>query len=808
MKVSYNWLREYVDFDLPPEELADKLALSGTEAESIEYVGSGLDRVVVGKIKKIRNHPRANNLLLCDVDVRRAKLLQIVCGARNMKANDKVPVALVGAKLPGGMKITKVMMRGEHSEGMLCAEDELGLGEDHTGIMILNTKAKVGDKLAQAIDLEDAVLDLEITPNRPDCLGMIGIAREVAALVGGKLKLPKPELKEESKRAGSEVLVDIKDAILCQRYVAKVIKDIKVGSSPLWMKQRLSKAGIRPINNIVDITNYILLETGQPLHAFDLKKLADKKIIVRKAKKGEDILTLDEIDRQLDSQTLVIADSKGPIALAGVMGGASSEISEVTTEVLLESANFKPQNIMRTSRMLGLISESSIRFEKGVDPNITGYAANRAAELIQKLAQGKVLKGSVDVYPKKEKPWTVILRPERLNSVLGTNISATKISGILKSLELKVEKPTQVTKKAATKLRVTVPTFRADLGREIDLVEEVARLYGLNQIQSKLPESSGKKGGLSQSQSISKLIKDFLLASGLWETINYGFTNPKWFDYLRLDQDSPLRKAVYLRNPITEDQSVMRTTLVPGLLETVTVNVNRGEENIQAFEIGRVFYSKKRGPLPDEPTMVGAVLTGKWKKKEWYQKSRTIDFFDAKGVVELLLERLGIKSRTFSAASRPWCHPGKCAEILAGKEVLGWVGELHPEVQSTLGLPNSVAIFELSNAQLVEKASFATKFEEISKHPGISLDIALVVDESVTAFDAEKVIRVAGGKLLKQVHLFDVYKGKQIGKNRKSLAFALLYQAPERTLKLEEVQKEQANVLSHLKKKLNAEIRS
>ncbi|MDO8885552.1 phenylalanine--tRNA ligase subunit beta [Candidatus Oleimmundimicrobium sp.] len=802
MRVSLNWLKDYVDFDISIEELIEKLNLSGTAVESVQYLGKGLENIVVGQIKKIESHPNADKLVVCQVDVGAEAELTIVCGAKNMKEGDKVPVALVGAVLPNGMEIKKAKLRSVESYGMMCSAIELNIGDDASGLMILDPKLKIGEELSKTLNLKDVILELEITPNRPDCLGTIGIAREVTAITDGKLKKPVIEIEESEKLANDFAGVEIVDPELCPRYVARIIKDVKIGPSPRWFQQRLKAVGLRPINNIVDITNYVMWETSQPLHAFDYEKIKNGKIIVRRAKNNETILTLDDVERRLDDSMLVIADSSGPIALAGVMGGVKSEVSESTTTILLESAYFKPTNIMRTSRGLGLISESSLRFERGTDPGGTVFAADRAAQLMAEFANGKVLKGIIDVYPKKIMPKTLKLRVNCVNEILGTDLPAGEMDKILESLEIEVSKAEQ-----DNQLNVLIPTFRPDLEREIDLIEEIGRIYGYNRIQSTLPESSGKQGGLSLSQKIEKRIKNSLTSSGFWETINYSFVTPNFYEKIRLDKKDPLAKCVLLKNPLSEEQSVLRTTLIPGLLDVAKRNVNRDIYNAQVFEMGRVFRPVSGKELPDEPLMVAGAATGSWSEGQWFGKEPLIDFFDVKGAIENLLADLGIKDWFLRKALHSTFHPGKCAELLIDGDVAGILGEVHPEVNAAYEFPNKVVVFELFVSKLVSHAKLLTRFEEIPRYPGISLDVSLIVDEKVLNEQIVKVIRAAGDKLLKEVRLFDLYTGKNIPTGKKSLAYSLTYQASDRTLTDEEVMKVQKRVIAGLEKKLGAEIR-
>lgn len=809
MKVSLNWLKEYVDFNLFAEELAERFNMTGTAVESIDYLGQELKDVVVGQIKTIRSHPNADNLTLCLVNVG-DRDLQIVCGARNMKEGDKVPVALVGAVLPSGFQVKKTKIRGIESEGMMCSEAELGLGEDTSGLMILSQDIKVETNLAEALNLIDVIFELDITPNRPDCLSLIGIAREVAVITGGKLKMPAIEINETSKYAHEAVEVEIVDGELCPRYGARVITDVTIGPSPLWLQRKLLKAGMRPINNVVDVTNYVMLELGQPLHAFDFEKIKGKKVIVRRARKDEVLLTLDNFLRKLDEEMLVIADTKEPIALAGVMGGAYSEVSENTKTILLESANFNPVSIMRTSRKLGLLSESSNRFEKGVDPNGAIRALARAAQLIIETAGGAILKDPVDVYPQPIHPRTIRLRPARANNVLGINISDGEMIQILESIELKVSQSSCLPTGRDTKTQfdVIVPTFRPDLEREIDLIEEIARLYGFDKIPSTLPASREKRGSLSFEQKISRQIKDFLIAAGLNEVITYNFIDPVVLDKLRLPDDNPLRKVIKLKNPLSEEQSIMRTSLIPGLLQVIQHNVNRGEYNVRIFEIGRTFFLDNHKILPKETVTISGALTGTWEGRQWYKTEEALDFFDVKGLISHLLESLGIKDWLVTQAIHPIFHPGRCAEVIANNQVIGIFGEIHPDIQIAYDLPERVVVFELEEKKLISLANLIRSFTMLPKYPGITLDLAVVVDKKVSTEEVEKIITQWGTALLKKIELFDLYAGKQVLPGKKSLAYSLTYRADDRTLTSEEVSKIHDRVIKKLKEELKAEIRA
>jgi phenylalanyl-tRNA synthetase beta chain len=801
MLVPISWLRDYIDFNLSIEELVEQLDLTGTAVESVRYLGSAIENVVIGKVKEVRPHPGADHLKLALVDVGKPDLLEIVCGAPNIRGEIKVPVALAGAKLPGGIEVKERRIRGVVSRGMICSEYELGMGEDKSGIYILPDEVPIGQDLKKLLELEDYVLELEITPNRPDCLGLIGVAREIAAIVGAQVKLPLPEFEEIDKTSREAAKVRIIDVELCPRYAGRVIENVNIAPSPLWLQQRLKKAGIRPINNVVDVTNYVMLETGQPLHAFDYDKLAGRQIIVRRARAREQLKTLDGVDRELDESFLVIADAERAVALAGIMGGEETEVSETTETILLESANFNPQSIMRTARKLGLLTEASARFEKGIDPNGVILAINRAVQLIKEVAGGDILKGTIDEYPRPILPRQIRLRPERVNYVLGTQLSAEAMAGILESIGTRTEKiPT------TGDWQVTIPTFRPDLEREIDLIEEIARLYGYNRITSTLPESSGKIGGLTEEQQLRQIVRDCLIAAGLNQVITYSLVSLQDLEKARLVKEATLRPARLL-NPLVDDQSVLRTSLIPGLLKVVKHNLNREQENIQIFEMGRIFYCAGKDPKPEEKEMIGLALTGTWHTKQWYSTTQEIDFFDLKGIVVTLLERLGIREWGLKSGKSSLFHPGRYAELVINGDIAGFLGEIHPEVLGAYDIEQRVYVAELERDKLLEKATLKRQFTSIPKYPAVSLDLALIVDEVVKNEEIVSLIRKEGGELLESVHLFDLYRGETIPEGKKSQAYSLTFRATDRTLTDENVRPIFDRIILRLEKELGAKVR-
>lgn len=793
MRIPISWLKEYIDIsDITAEQLADELDLSGTAVESVEAPGKGLNKIVVGEVKEVSRHPDADKLVLVKVDIAK-KALKIVCGAKNFEAGDKVPVALAGAVMPSGMEIRKANIRGKESNGMLASELELNLGEDHSGIMILPPDSKTGEPLARALGLDDYILDLEITPNRPDSMSILGIAREVSAVLKRPYKMPKTASRGERREASKLVKVELMDSKLCPRYTAKVVTDLVVGPSPSWMQKRLIAAGARPINNLVDITNYVLFELGQPLHAFDYELIPDSKIIIRKAKKDEKIVTLDDIERTLTQESLVIADKNGPVALAGIMGGIGSEVNEQTKIVLLESAYFEPKNISRTSREMGLISESSIRFERGVDPNGVLFASERACHLYQEIAEGKVLKGAVDKYPQKINPVKIDLRPARVNKILGTSLNKGEIKKKLQLLELKV--------KDGAKFSVEVPTFRPDLEREIDLIEEVARLHGLNNINSTLPESGKKQGKLNHEQKNVQMVRDLLVSSGYMEAFNYGFIDPKLNEQLNLDEE-----VVEVTNPLSEEQSVLRTNLLPGLVKNAINNFRYGAQNLKLFEIGYVF-NKRKGDVPQEIKRLALIGSGALKEKNWMGEPQKADFYYLKGTIQEICAGLQINEPVFQKEDHPSLEKGQSAGIYFGEEKAGFTGVLSKEVMERLDIEQDIYVTEIDYAPLMKYAKSLPEYIPISKYPGIRLDVALLVDGGITNDDIKRIINETGEELLKSASLFDLYKGKGIPEGKKSMAYSLFYQAFDRTLTTDEAVALHEKVKKALVKELGAEIR-
>lgn len=813
MRVSLKWLKDMVDITLPVDELCDRLDMTGTKVEAVHTLGDALKGVVIGQVLVKEPHPDADKLSYCSVDVGAAEPLRIVCGASNFVAGDKVPVACVGATLPGGLTIKRAKLRGVESQGMMCSATELHVGGDASGLLILPADAPVGAPFAEYHGLADTVLELEITPNRPDCLSMVGVAREVAAITGAGLKEPFSMPAEAGTPATDAVSVDIADASLCPRYTARLIRGVKIGPSPEWLAERVIASGSRPVNNVVDITNYVMFELGQPLHAFDLGKLAAEegkvRVVVRAAAPGETIRTLDGEDRVLAEDSLVITDSSGPVALAGVMGGETTEVSEETCDILLESACFNPASISRTSRRLGLISESSLRFERGVDPDLAARAVDRAAALIAELAGGTVAPGIVDEYPGKKPLLKLPLRAERVNRVLGTGLADDDVVALLEPIGIGFDR-------SADTLTATVPSFRPDIVREIDLVEEVARLFGLERIPSTMPGGRGRVGGRTESQRFVVRVGQTLRAAGLDEHIGYAFGDRE--DIARLGWElAPDEMLVELINPMSEEQSVLRWTLAPSLLRAVSHNQRRGVPDVHLYEMGTVFVTADGRKQPKERLTAGGALAGPWTRQGWNDPARLLDFFDGKGVIGALMDAARVSRWTVRPCEKAWLQPGRSAEIVVGGDVVGWLGEVAPGVLDAYEAAGPVVLFELSVPSLVKAASRGQVcYSDIPRFPAFTLDLALMVDEEVTAERVSAVIKSAGGQLLESVRLFDVFRDapdaaegeRRLPPGKKSLAFSLAYRSADRTLSDADVRPVHEKLVRKVCSAVSAEIRS
>ena len=798
MNVSIKWLKEYVEFDLSPEALADRLLMLGMEIESIKQLGKGLDRVVVGRINTVEKHPKADKLVLCNVDIGSGADAQIVCGAPNAREGLVAPVALVGAQLPNGLTIKRAKIRGEESSGMLCSQQELAISDEASGLMELPDDTQIGAPIVEALGLDDVVLELEITPNRPDCLSMIGVAREISVTTGNPLTLPEIDVQEETVDIDNLTSVTIEDPELCPRYAARVIRGVKIAPSPVWLQRRLEAIGVGTINNIVDITNYVLMEYGHPLHAFDYHRLTENRIVVRRAKPGETLKTIDAEERELTLDMLVIADAENPVALAGVMGGFDSEITDQTVDVLLESAYFHPPNIRKTSKVLGMHTEASHRFERGADPDGVIAALNRAAQLIVEVAGGEICSGIIDVYPGEREAIKIELRPERVNFVLGTEIAHDDIRDILTRLGFAV----------SDAFEVTVPTFRPDVAQEIDLVEEIARVYGFDNIPTTLPRGDIPIPKVAPNEDLRERVKTYLLQCGMMEAMNYAFYHPDVFDRIRLSSTDPLRQAVQIANPLSVDQSIMRTTLLPSLLANAQRNRNHQINDVQFFECSKVFIPNGTDEYPNEPERVAGMITGNLGAGVYGDPLRPADFFDIKGIVEGMLDRCGLSDYTVTHTDHPAFHPGRRAEICIEDKTLCVFGEAHPEVLENYDLPNKAYLFELDFERLVEVVEPLKQFEPIPIYPSVNRDLAIVLDADIPASHPIEIIESTGAELVSSLHLFDVYTGEQVPEGKKSLAFAIEYRSTTETLTDEIVDRVHGGILERLEQELGATLRS
>lgn len=818
MKVSLKWLSDYVDVPSGIKEFCDRLDLTGTGVEGVEKLGSAYDGVVVGHVLTCEPHPDSDHMHVVTVDVGAGEPVQIVCGAPNIAAGIKVPVATIGAVLPGDFKIKKSKLRGVTSCGMCCSKRELGMGTDHEGIWILPEDAACGQPIADYLKLTDTVLDLEITPNRPDCLSMVGMAREVGAMYQVPASDPLQDMAgklEISAAEAASVSVSIEDEVRCPRYTARVIRDCKVGPSPDWMVERLAAIGQRSINNIVDVTNYILFLFGQPLHAFDFDKLVGDdgaaKVIVRAAQEGERLVTLDGEDRALTPDMTVIATpERGAVALAGVMGGLDTEVTDETTNILLEAATFEAGRTSRTSRNLGLISESSMRYERGVDDHSIEVRSAAAAALIAEVSGGAVVlmnEGDeiVDTWPVRSEPVKLRFRVPRFCAMMGSDIPTDFVVGTLERLGCKVEGSID-----AEVLEVVAPTFRPDLEREIDLYEEVLRLWGMDRIESTLPGGRGRVGVRTEEQRIASLVNDTLRACGMNETMTYSFAEPSDIERLRMKADD-LGDAVELLNPLNADQSVMRQSIVPGLLRSVAYNQSRGVKNVQLYEIGTVFFAAEGRKKPKERQKVAGVMAGAMHEAGWNRSEVAFDFFDGKGVLESIARELAlpkVRFRALSAEEALHLQPGRAAEMMAAGAVIGWVGEIHPLAARAFEANAPIVAFELDMAALVKAARPARDYVDVPTFPAVAMDQAFVVSEDVTHERMCQVMTSAGGKLLESVNLFDVYRDEErVGAGKKSMAYALTYRAADRTLTSEEVERAHERLVKKVCGATGAEVR-
>jgi len=759
--------------DLDPYDVAERLTMGGLEVEGVERLKDSVKGCVVAEILEVNPHPNAPKLKVLKV-TDGSTTYQVVCGAPNVREGLKVALALPGAELPNGVRVEAADIRGQKSEGMLLSEIELGLVEDTWGILELPEDAQLGVSIAPYVYMDDYVLEVSPTPNRGDCFGVLGVAREVAALYNRSLSLPEIELEEWDRPVEEFVDVSIEEPELCPRYTARYIEGVEVGESPLWMKVALKAFGMRPISNVVDITNYVLMEIGHPLHAFDYDTLKEHRIVVRRAREGEYIVTLDGEFRELDTDTLVIADAQRPVAIAGIMGGANSEVTRSTTKVLLESAYFSPSSIRRTSKRLGLSTEASKRFERGTDVEALVYAIDRTAELIQKLAGGKVAKGLYDNYPKKIAKPVVTLRTERTHFVLGERIEKGEIGRILTGLGFEL-------KEIDEGFRVEVPYHRIhDVTREIDLIEEVARIWGYNRIPSLMPAEPIPKDKMESSYAFVESVRDLLSASGLFEVITYSFINPRYFELLGLEEER--KRCVELLNPLSEEMAVMRTSLLFGLVEVALRNFRVREMDLALFETGKVFW--KEGDGIKEALNLGFLLTG-FVPRHWSERPRKYDFYDAKGIVEGLCRFLGAKAR-FVPSEKRFLHPGKSADVVLGERIVGYIGALHPDFLDRLDAPQELWVGELKLDELKEM-KLEKSFSPLPRYPEVTRDLSFVVPKEIAFETIYNFITAQNIPYLKRVELIDVYEGKPIEEGKRSITLSFTFGAEDRTLQDAEV---------------------
>ncbi|MCL2421075.1 MAG: phenylalanine--tRNA ligase subunit beta [Defluviitaleaceae bacterium] len=803
MKIPLSWLKQHVTIDVPIRQFMEDITMVGTTAETATALGAEISNVIIGRIVSLDKHSNADKLLVTKVDTGGPEHLQIVTGATNLQVGDYVPVAIHGATLAGGLTIKKGKLRGEVSEGMLCSIDELGYTRQdypeapEDGIYVFTQPQPLGADVRSVLELVDDVIEFDLYSNRSDCQSLLGIAREVAATYGNTFVPPAPaKLKEAAADSGTAsdfVEVEIQNSDLCPRYVARVVKNVTIGPSPQWLRRHLIGAGVRPINNIVDITNYVMLEYGQPLHAFDIDDITDRKIIVRNATAGEKLTTLDGVERILDETMLVIADPAKAVAIAGVMGGENSKVTGQASAVLFESANFIGTNIRLTSKKLGMRTDASSKFEKwlGIDPNLPLTAINRAMELVEALCCGQVVPGVVDNYPRPRHAWTVAYKPENVNRLLGTDISAAEMEDILSRIGVEAKNG-----------QALIPTFRPDIIQEADIIEEIARFYGYDKIPVNKSQRNITGGGKNASQLGEDKVKRTMAALGYCESMTISFESPKVFD--RLDIAGELREAVTLISSLGEDYSIMRTTPLNGMLQSLSTNFNRRNETARLFELAKVYLPRHKnspGTLPEEPIYltIGA-----------YSRDKNMDFFDLKGDVEELLATLGISSTniTFApAADITQLHPGRAATIAINGTNAGYLGELHPNMADSYEISTRVYIAVLDLAVLISHINNTVNYKPLPKYPTISRDIALQVKEDITAASIEKAIREKAGLLLADLALFDIYQGKQIEEGYKSMAYKLSFRAADRTLTDEEVAAPMEKVLKHLQAELGIQLR-
>jgi phenylalanyl-tRNA synthetase beta chain len=797
MKVSLNWLREFVTIELSLDRLTDRLAMAGLEVDDIREQGA--EPVRVAEIVRIEPHPQSDHLTICHI-TNGGEALPVVCGATNMKAGDKVAFAPAGTTLPGGQQVELTEIRGQQSHGMLCSERELGLSDDHSGLLILEENTTPGEALYTRLGLRDTILDVAITPNRGDCLSVLGLAREIAALTGAPLLGKRLRVREGNPVISEQARVSILDADLCPRYAARIVSNLRVVPSPAWIKWRLEGAGVRAINSVVDVTNYVMLERGQPLHAFDLPSLHGPEIIVRRARDITAITTLDGKERALVSDDLLICDRDRAVAIAGVMGGSNSEVHDQTTVTLLESAYFVPETVRRTARRLGLRSEASYRFERGVDPQGTILALDRAAELLAQISQGKVSRGVIDVCPQPLSPTTIALRGQRVSRFLGMPVEAKEVEHCMRTLGAKVKRTRGET------WNVTVPSYRSDLTQEADLIEEVARLKGYETVPTLLPRTEAHERTLDEEGNWVRRIRFCLAAQGLSETLSLSFTSAQ---FNRLFAGTPPSSPIPLVNPLSAEGAEMRVSLLGNLMRVLQHNLRQGESGVTIFEVGKVFLGGQEIPGGRQERLhVAGVLYGNW-PASGLQKSTAIEFADLKGVLEALLQELRCeeKIRWERATNVPFLHPGKAAATLINSTVCGVAGALHPDHCRALDLTETPWVFEIDLAPLLSHARAAVRYQQLPRFPTTVRDVALVAEDTLPVQAVIDAVRSLENPLIVDMRLFDQYRGNPIPQNKQSLAYSIAYRATDRTLTALEVNALHSQVIAHLAQTLNVEVR-
>ncbi|MEG2380248.1 MAG: phenylalanine--tRNA ligase subunit beta [Oscillospiraceae bacterium] len=782
MNLPLSWLNDYMDFSgIDNKTYTHKLTMTGSMVEGIDNPADNFKNVVVGKIIQIDAHPDADKLVVCQVDVGLDAPIQIVTGAKNVAVGSIVPVAKHKSVLPDGVKITKGKLRGVESFGMMCSTDELGITNgEATGIFLLPDDTKIGEDIAIALGMDESVAEFEITSNRPDCMSIIGLARETAATFDLDFNIPKIIVNENNENANDYASVEITDENLCSRFVGRVVKNVKIAPSPEWMQRRLKACGIRAINNVVDITNYILLEYGQPMHAYDLDNIEGKKIIVRHANKDEKLETLDDKPRTLNSEMIVISDEKRAIGVAGVMGGANSEVTDVTTTVLFESATFDPVLVRRGAKALGLRTDASALFEKGLDCENCMGAINRACELLGNMG-GEVLGGTIDVYPKKKENTRLPFEPDKMNAFLGTEISKSEMIRLLKRLEFDIIDE-----------EIIVPTFRGDVSCMADVAEEVVRMYGYDEIPVTMMKSEVVVGGKTPRQKLEDKSKNILTACGMYESITYSFIDPKEDKMVNaVPQD-----VVKITNPLGEENSVMRTTMLSSMMKTLRINFNRRNTDVSLFELGTVYLPTEQGKLPNEKLVMSMGMYG------------AFDFYDIKGAVEALIKGVGITNFSFEPQTENASyHPGRCAKVFVNGVEIGVIGQVHPKVSANFKIKTEVFAAELDFDAIIENATSDRHYAALPKFPATMRDIAVVVDKNVNVGDITKIFDAQKTKIVESYTLFDIYEGQQLGDNKKSVAYSISFRANDHTLTDEEVNPVMEKIVSDLKNELNAELR-